>query len=247
VHLISVMLAVGKSTVIVGDVFPRALIGLGGLVSSDETGARLTGAKTTSSVPAWFGHRTTLRFGGLLAFCAVLLGGMSDGHAQNATWSTAPGSNDPSVNTNWLPATVPTGTTIFGGSTVASILFPASFQMSVNAFQFNAGAPSYSFDLTENSGNFPSLTFTGAGIINGSSNAPSFSMTRGSLHFLNSSSAANAQITNSGVVTSTVLISGIGTEFLDSSTAGQAKIVNNVGGVTFRHEHRGERDHQQQI
>jgi len=39
-----------------------------------------------------------------------------------------------SVNTNWSPATVPTGTAIFGASTVTSIVFPASFQMSVNAF-----------------------------------------------------------------------------------------------------------------
>src|SRR5262245_17722910 len=102
---------------------------------------------------------------------AALLAAMP-ARAQNATWSTAPGSSDFNTAANWTPATVPTGTAFFGTSTITGLTFNPGAVTSLGGFTFNAGAPAYSFSLAAAS----SLTFTGAGIVNGSSNAPSFSL-----------------------------------------------------------------------
>ena len=99
------------------------------------------------------------------------------------------------------------------------------------------------------------MLFSGAGIVNNSSNAPAFSIGNGGvvaavpgLAFLNSASAGNAVITNTngGVTgflgTSTagnaVIVNSGGTAFfsgavfIGSSTAGNAVIANNTGGIT---------------
>src|SRR5262245_1192612 len=151
---------------------------------------------------------------------AALLAAMP-AHAQNATWSTAPGSSDFNTAANWNPATVPTGTAFFGASTITGLTFNPGAVNSLGGFTFNAGAPTYSFSLATPS----SLTFTGAGIVNNSSNAPSFSLPFTSvLAFTNSSTAGNAIITNSG--TSAV------TQFFNSSTAANATIINTNSGFT---------------
>src|SRR5256886_6658323 len=90
--------------------------------------------------------------------------------AQDAPWSTTPGSSDFNTAGNWTPATVPTGTAFFGASTITALTFNSGAVNSLGGFTFNAGAPAYSFTLAPAS----SLTFTGAGIVNNSSNAPSF-------------------------------------------------------------------------
>ena len=116
--------------------------------------------------------------------------------AQDATWSTAPGSSDFNTAANWTPATVPTGTAFFGASTITGLTFNPGAVNSLGGFTFNPGAPAYSFTLTSAS----TLTFTGAGIVNNSSNAPSFFVpTSSRLTFANSSTAGNAIITNSGI------------------------------------------------
>src|SRR5262245_46829494 len=151
---------------------------------------------------------------------AALLAAMP-AHAQNATWSTAPGSSDFNTAANWTPATVPTGTAFFGASTITGLTFNPGAVNSLGGFTFNAGAPAYSFSL----GTASTLTFTGAGIVNNSSNAPTFSLPFTSLlAFTNSSTAGNAIITNSG--TNSV------TQFFNSSTAANATITNTGSGFT---------------
>src|SRR5215510_11892026 len=156
----------------------------------------------------------------LLTTAAALLAAMP-AHAQDATWSTAPANSDFNTAANWMPATVPTGTAFFAASTITGLTFNPGAVNSLVGFTFNAGAPAYSFSL----GTASTLTFTGAGIVNNSSNAPTFSLPFTSLlAFANSSTAGNASITNSG--TNAV------TQFLNSSTAANATITNTNSGFT---------------
>ena len=159
--------------------------------------------------------------------------------AQDATWRLNPPTANLQVPANWSPATVPTGVATFGQSskTTLTILGGPGF-FDIDTFRFNAGAPAYTFITGLNV-----LEFNGLGIVNSSSNAPTFNV-NGGLSFFNSSTAANAIITAgvNGLVTfddnstaGTAAItnhnSGV-TEFLSSSTAGAAVISNNNLGAT---------------
>jgi outer membrane autotransporter protein len=161
-------------------------------------------------------------------------------HAQNATWDTNPGSSDWNTNTNWTPQIVPTGRASFGSSNTTSITF-INAAVLVGTIQFNAGSPTYSFNING------TLALTGTGIINNSSNAPTFSAASGGLEFVNSTTAGNAALiaTDAGfmdffntstagnaVITNSSNFASTGTVFSDTSTAGNATITNNPGGVT---------------
>jgi hypothetical protein len=106
-------------------------------------------------------------------------------HAQDATWILNPGSGTWNTATNWTPQKVPEGTATFGSSSTTSITF--SKVAPVGTIQFNAGAPAYSFDVSGET-----LFLSGTGIVNNSSNAPTFSATSGGLEFTNTSTAGNA-------------------------------------------------------
>ena len=144
--------------------------------------------------------------------------------AQDATWLAAPGSNDFNTGANWSTTSVPTGTASFGASNTTTLSL--SSDVSLGSLQFNAGAPAYSFDSTTSS----VLTLTGAGIVNNSSNAPTFTTSNGSrlyaIFFRNASTAADAVIAN------TANGAQGGTYFYNASTAGSATISNYNGGVT---------------
>jgi hypothetical protein len=88
---------------------------------------------------------------------------------------------------------------------------------SVGELLFNAGAPAYSFNITNQ------LFITGTGIVNNSSNRPSITNGGGDLRFTNTSTAGNATITNNN---------GGGTQFFGASTAGNGTIMTNTGGFT---------------
>src|SRR5262245_61299340 len=157
----------------------------------------------------------------LTTTAAVALLAAMPARAQDATWSTTPGSGDFNTAANWTPASVPTGTAFFGPSTITSLSFAPGATNTLAGFTFNAGAPAYSFSLAPSS----TLTFTGAGIVNNSSNAPSFFLSTVSLlEFANSSSAGNASISNNGNTAAT--------QFLNSSTAANATITNTNNGFT---------------
>ena len=98
---------------------------------------------------------------------------------------------------------------------------------------FNTGAPPFAFSFASGR----SLEFTGDGIINNSSNAPSFGG-GGLVIFDGTGSAANARFTNSGgqvdfensssAGTATITTSGNGiAQFFSSSTAANATLINN--------------------
>lgn len=136
--------------------------------------------------------------------------------AQDGTWLLSPGSASFNTGTNWSTGTVPTGTATFGASNTSSLTFGAP--TTVGGMTFGAGAPAYSFALGGNS-----LDFNGAGIVNGSSNAPTFNADA-NLTFNGSSTAANARFNIS---------SGGTLSFFDSSSAASATIANVGGSLLF--------------
>jgi autotransporter-associated beta strand protein len=164
--------------------------------------------------------------------------GAVSAHAQDATWNLAPGSSGYNTPTNWTPTAAPdgpSGIASFGASDTTSLTF--STGTTVDTFQFNAGAPAYTFGLD---GNF--LEFTGNGLVNNSANAPAINAF-GLLQFDNTATAGNAIINNTPGATTftgfstagiaTITNSGGGLLSLtDSSTAGSATITTNAGSLT---------------
>jgi outer membrane autotransporter protein len=170
------------------------------------------------------------RLRALLLASTVLVIGVSTAHGQNATWLSAPATGDWNTAGNWTPATVPTGTATFGASNTTPLTFSQSIT-SVGTLQFNAGAPAYSFTF----GNLQTLLITGTGIVNNSSNVPTFTsngfnasrpsdQVNASLVFQNSSTAANASIVNNATGSAS---------FEGSSSAGNAAIADNANSITF--------------
>jgi autotransporter-associated beta strand protein len=136
-----------------------------------------------------------------LASTALVLP-LAGAHAQNATWQAVPTVAGPvaatfdfNANANWVPATVPTGTATFAATTGPSLSFSA-LSTTLGTFQFNAGAPAYTFNFDINGPQARSLTFTGAGIVNNSANAPTFTSpgfaSFATVTFQNASTAANS-------------------------------------------------------
>jgi autotransporter-associated beta strand protein len=150
---------------------------------------------------------------------AVFCLGVTAAYSQNATWLSTPGSTDFNTATNWSPASVPTGTATFSSSTITALTF-SSPDTVIGSMQIVAGAPAYSYAVTS------ALEFNATGVVNNSSNAPTFNMSGGGgTFFENGSTAGNAIITTTG--------SGSFAEFANTSMAGSATITNSGGGGTF--------------
>jgi hypothetical protein len=125
----------------------------------------------------------------LATTAAVALLAATSAHAQNATWLLNPGSGIFNTATNWNPAVVPTNTATFGASNTTSIAFLPFTVTSIGTLQFNPGAPAYSF--TTFAPLFTPIRITGAGIVNDSSNPPTFIVgNQADLLFLNAAPPA---------------------------------------------------------
>jgi hypothetical protein len=173
---------------------------------------------------------------------AALLGSVSLGvlamlgpnavHAQDATWT---GSADSNWNNdlNWSPAGAPAGTATFSAAATTSLTFSLTFT-AIDTLQFTTTAPAYSYNLFGQA-----LVIGGAGVLNSSSNAPTFNAF-GLLEFDNAATAGNAIINNAGATTFTgtstaenariANFSGGRLSFTDSSTAGNAQLIA-AGGI----------------
>jgi outer membrane autotransporter protein len=141
-------------------------------------------------------------------------------HAQNAIWD--PGTtSDWNTATNWTPIppgtpTPPgsTGTAEFGTPGVKLLTF--SQDTSVGTLQFNAAAPSYTFELSH------SLTITGGGIQGATpANAPMFNSSAPGIGFHAMSTAGPAIFHFFGLAPM---------DFFDMSNAGHATIFAGVAG-----------------
>jgi hypothetical protein len=134
-------------------------------------------------------------FAGTALAGALALLAPNASRAQDATW-TGSTSGNWNTNANWLPASVPTGTATFDNTGLTQAL-TITADASINTITLSAGAPAYSYTIN------PGVTFSilGAGIVNNSSNAPTF-INNGLLNFFNSSAAGSATlITNGGATT----------------------------------------------
>ena len=168
----------------------------------------------------WLGGHVCL---GLLLATAM----MPLAYGQNGTWLSSPGSSDFNTGSNWSSGTIPTGTATFGASSITTLT--QSNGITIGAFQFNAGAPAYTFNVGTSR-----IQFTGAGIINNSSNAPTFTFS--SVGVISpeiifdgaGTSAGNAVIINNGGN------SGATLRFRNGATAGNATITGNGPGSSIR-------------
>jgi len=157
----------------------------------------------------------------LTTTAAVALLAALPARAQDATWLVNPGSGNFNTAANWTPPTVPTGTAFFGASNTTSITFQPFTTTSIGTLQFNPGAPAYSFSTFP--ALFTSINITGAGIVNSSSNAPTFIVNnQANLFFRNTSSAGDAII---------ITTAGGLTGFVDSATGGNARFITTAGGA----------------
>ena len=150
---------------------------------------------------------------------AALLAGLCLGafSARAQTWS---GAFDNTWNDarNWVPNAVPNSPTAVASFTSSTQLnpllgFPVS---SIGEIRFEVGAPNYT--ITVSGVNFQLRAF---GINNLSGTTQTIMIGQSVTSFRGSSTADDATFTNSG-----------GINFQDSSTAGNAKIINNHGGIT---------------
>jgi autotransporter-associated beta strand protein len=162
-----------------------------------------------------------LLFAPAAVVAVAIVGAAQPASAQDATWLLNPGSGTFNTATNWNPAVVPTNTAIFGASNTTSILFLPFTTTSIGTLQFDRGAPAYTFTTAPNL--FTQIRITGTGIVNNSSNTPTFIVgNQSNLIFQNSSTAGNA----------TIIIAGGGlTAFADSSTGGSARLIAASGGA----------------
>ena len=168
---------------------------------------------------------------------AALLGGvwlgalatLSQGaaHATDGTW-TGVTNAEWTLGTNWTSTPlVPDNTAKFDTNTRTSVTISSS--TSINTIEFTASAPAYSFTIN------PVVIFSinGAGIVNSSAFAPSFTNDN-ALVFFNSGTAANAAITNNG-----------GISFLGSSSCRQFDHHHQrlpYPSLIFRHQQGRQRD-----
>jgi autotransporter-associated beta strand protein len=162
--------------------------------------------------------------------------GTATADAQNASWLLNPESSAWNNPANWAPTTVPIGTATFGASNTTTITFPR-FTTIVDTLSFIPGAPAYTFVMSTTG-----ALLINAGIVNNSSNAPTFIATNGDINF--SRTADNSIITNgvAGVTsfnggtagTATITnINGGQTQFPTFSSTDDASIINTNGGQTI--------------
>jgi outer membrane autotransporter protein len=161
------------------------------------------------------------------------------GHAQDATWTTAPASGDWNTAANWNPNGVPTGTATFGASSNTAIGTNGR-DVQLGTMKFNSDAPGYTFFATASN-----LLLGGQGIVNSSSSSPIFKVggddpRAASIQFENASKAGNAVITsnahgfilfidNSTADHATIVTGGF-TQFFNNATGGDARFITNAGG-----------------
>jgi autotransporter-associated beta strand protein len=159
---------------------------------------------TDGSLARWRSRRG-LRIAALLAGLPLFA---VAAHAQNATWNLN-GTGEFNTNTNWTPATVPTGMASFGESNQKNVSISSGNSTAIGGFTFASTGLGYTFTNSSRLGFF----FNGAGIVNGDASVTFIN--NNPMGFQNSSTAGNITIFVSSEL-----------DFLDRSTAGNAAITN---------------------
>jgi hypothetical protein len=157
---------------------------------------------------------------------AALLSLAPQGHslAGSATWRTNPSSGDWNAAANWIPGTVPNGTSdvaSFGPSSVTGVTISSSVE--VNTVSFSPDASTFTINVE---GVGINLFLSGDGVMNGSGVLQSFRANGGqaAIFFQNTASAGN--LTSFGGDTPLFF-------FSESASAGSASF-EVFGGGTFQ-------------
>jgi hypothetical protein len=135
----------------------------------------------------------------------------------DATSLSDPGSNDWNAGLNWSSGFVPTGTAIFGSSTVTSI--DLSGNTSLGVIQILAGAPSYFFNLL---GYNLTINYS---IINNSSNAATFSIPLDSELKFSGLAPTNTNFVDNGTIVFSNTTSGYPYTFFEGNISGSGGVV----------------------
>jgi fibronectin-binding autotransporter adhesin len=149
--------------------------------------------------------RWAFRLALLAGTCLAPLGAQAQ--FASDTWKTAPTDGQYNNAANWVGGNIPASSSVgtlytatFGTSstTTIAVAAPSPPELYVGSFQFNAGASAYTFNVADGT----NLRFHGAGIVNNSSNAPTFNLNGSSsnLWLGSAAKAGNAiiNITNGG-------------------------------------------------
>ena len=166
----------------------------------------------------------TFRF--LTAAALLFLAVQRQSLAGSATWSNNPLSGDWNTAANWIPNTIPNGTSdiaTFGTSAVTSLSVSYGVNIAVDQIAFDNSAPPYTISVVVSN-----LIFSGMGVVNNSGSvqsfvAPTTDNNIGAIFFLNSA--------NAGEMTSFSAVGGL-FSFNDSSSAGSATI--DLSDTTFQ-------------
>jgi autotransporter-associated beta strand protein len=153
------------------------------------------------------------RLGFLVTAALLLLAAQRPSFAGSATWSSNPTSGEWNTAANWVPQTVPNGTSdtaTFGASTITDIINPDVI-VNLDSLIFDPGASQYTIDTLDN------IELYGAGIVNNSGLVQSF--VAGAFFFFNSATAGNmANYSSVGGLFSFHDFSSAGTAIFDVSS-----------------------------
>lgn len=155
------------------------------------------------------------------------------------TWSSNPATTAWNTAANWSPPTLPTGTAIFGVSSKTGITFVQGSNASIDRLQFAAGASAFTLAFTDTSPATPTLSITGAGVSNASSNAQllqvaaiSASRDTPQLAFRNSANAGGGNVQYQAGPANPSAAGGGVIRFYDTSSAGSASFTVRTGSGT---------------
>lgn len=157
----------------------------------------------------------------------------------DATWASRPTTGEWQDANNWQPAEVPSDTASFGESDRTGIQILPSVNATVNAIEFTAAAPSYTFTFTAPAPNAPALTIAGAGVSNQSGNPQQFVVASSAqgyenaqLTFTHSATAGGVDVEYAVGPTTPAAAGGGVIGFYDTSTAGAASFTVTTGAGT---------------
>ncbi len=174
----------------------------------------------------------------LTAAALLFLAAQRHSFAGSATWGSNPSSGDWNAAANWVPTTVPNGTSdtaTFGASAMTDVV-NTDVIVSLDSLVFNPGAPQYTISALNN------IALYGMGIVNNSDVMQSF--VAGAFFFNDSATAGNmTNFSNVGGLIAFIDSSSAGSatfdlndnmfqahlDFLDSSTAADATISATGG------------------
>ena len=163
----------------------------------------------------------TLAAGLLAAFLLML--SIQTGQANSATWKTSPATGDWNHAANWIPRTIPNGpsdTATFALSNKTGVSLSANTE--VNGIVFTPSASAFTITV----GPTLTLTISGSGIAVNSGFPQEFvAANNGTIQFRN-----DATVGNGTHITAPGGSPGGITQFFDSSSAGNAVIVNGSSG-----------------